>query len=142
LYSPEASSLDRNSSSCADLTWYDANDYFRSRSILSAHDDPPFPSSASSTLEKTTANHRASASAVVDDDEEWRRRSQSCRELVWDSWGSPTGKPEWGMQAHELSQIKKLASFGLTGLSSDHRDAWVVDHHLVEMIENEVLDHT
>lgn len=54
--------------------------------------------------------------------------SQSSRDLgagyVWSDWGSPTGKPEWGMQEDDLSKLRKSASFRMR--STEEPDlSWV-----------------
>lgn len=42
-------------------------------------------------------------------------RSHSSRDLgagmAWSDWGSPTGKPEWGVHGDDLSKMRKSASF-------------------------------
>ncbi|MCO5578558.1 hypothetical protein L7F22_032401 [Adiantum nelumboides] len=42
-------------------------------------------------------------------------RSHSSRDLgagmTWSDWGSPTGKPEWGVHGDDLSKLRKSASF-------------------------------
>ncbi|KAI5079823.1 hypothetical protein GOP47_0005302 [Adiantum capillus-veneris] len=42
-------------------------------------------------------------------------KSQSSRDLgagmTWSDWGSPTGKPEWGVHGDDLSKLRKSASF-------------------------------
>ena len=68
---------------------------------------------------------------------EARERSLSSRHLLASSsfsdWGAPTGKAEWSIHKDDLSRFRKSASFGLTGMSSDHRDfRWLAGHYLVE----------
>eukprot|EP00250_Pteridium_aquilinum_P016877 c23339_g2_i1 orf=267-2630(+) len=47
------------------------------------------------------------------------KRSHSSRDLgagfSLSGWGSPTGKPEWGVQRDDLSKFRKSASFGFRG---------------------------
>lgn len=47
------------------------------------------------------------------------KRSHSSRDLgaglIWSDWGSPTGKPEWGVQGDDLYKFRKSASFGFRG---------------------------
>eukprot|EP00249_Psilotum_nudum_P024621 c29239_g1_i1 orf=348-2891(+) len=44
--------------------------------------------------------------------------------LTWSDWGSPTGKPEWGVQKDDLCKFRKSASFGFKG-SEDPDFSWV-----------------
>ncbi|KAH7301235.1 hypothetical protein KP509_23G017000 [Ceratopteris richardii] len=56
------------------------------------------------------------------------KRSHSSRDLGAGvsllDWGSPTGKPEWGIQRDDLSKFRKSASFGIRG-SEEPDLSWV-----------------
>lgn len=56
------------------------------------------------------------------------KRSHSSRDLgaglAVSDWGSPTGKPEWGVQRDDLSKFRKSASFGFRG--AEEPDLWWV----------------
>lgn len=56
------------------------------------------------------------------------KRSHSSRDLgvgfSLSDWGSPTGKPEWGMQRDDLSKFRKSASFGFR-VSEEPDLSWV-----------------
>jgi hypothetical protein len=59
--------------------------------------------------EKISHNHKLTHNHIY---------SQSSRELIdssllWSDWGSPTGKPEWGIQGEDLSKLRRSASSGL-----------------------------
>ncbi|MCO5571270.1 hypothetical protein L7F22_025008 [Adiantum nelumboides] len=42
---------------------------------------------------------------------------------AWSDWGSPTGKPEWGIQEEDLSKLRKSSSFHMRGVE-DPDIAW------------------
>ncbi|XP_024531811.1 zinc finger CCCH domain-containing protein 30 [Selaginella moellendorffii] len=73
--------------------------------------------STSTAAEVLAAGRKASAFAQRDRGS-WSMKEVSGSSLPsasWSDWGSPTGKPDWGIQGQDLGKFRKSASFATHG---------------------------